>query len=115
MDSRSMAEQRIAADVRRQIEATGQYNPREGDLEYHGADCAYFTRCAIAAMAASNCSSTTMTLLRDLRNDLIEKITNAEIKACAADLAADIDEERAARLERLSDIARYGVAYGVAV
>lgn len=110
MDSRSMAEQQIAADVRQQIEATGQYNPREGDLEYHGADCAYFTRCAIAAMAASSCSSTTMTLLRDLRSDLIEQITRAEINARADDLAAKIDEEHAEQLARLADIARYGVA-----
>lgn len=110
MDSRSRAEQQIAADVRQQIEATGQYNSRDGDLEYHGADCAYFTRHTLAVMAAGGADSSQMVVLRDLRDDLIKQITDAEIKARADDLAAEIDEEHAAQLARMADIARYGVA-----
>lgn len=49
MDSRDQAEMQIAAEVRQQIESTGQYNQRDGGLEYHGADCEYFTRHALAA------------------------------------------------------------------
>lgn len=98
MDSRDQAEMQIAAEVRQQIESTGQYNQRDGGLEYHGADCEFFTRHALAVMAAGDCPSTTMTLLRDLRDDLIDQITRAEIKARAAELA------------RLAELARYGVA-----
>lgn len=110
MDSRDQAEMQIAAEVREQIESTGQYNQRDGSLEYHGADCEYFTRHTLAVMAAGGCPSTTMTLLRDLRDDLIDQITRAEIKARADDLAAKIAEERAAELARLAELARYGVA-----
>ena len=49
-------------------------------------------------------------VLRDLRSDLIEQITRAEINARADDLAAKIDEGHAEQLARLADIARYGVA-----
>lgn len=110
MDSRDQAEMQIAADVRQQIEATGQYNPKDGDLEWHGADCECFTRHALAVMAAGGCPSTTMALMRDLRDDLIKQITDAEIVAHADDLAADIDDERRDLNRRRAEFEQYGVA-----
>lgn len=110
MDSRSMAEKQIAADVRQQIEATGQYNPKDGGLEFHGADCEYFARHALAVLAAGGADSSQIVVLRDLRSDLIEQITRAEINARADDLAAKIDEGHAEQLARLAELARYGVA-----
>lgn len=110
MDSRDQAEMQIAAEVRQQIESTGQYNQRDGSLEYHGADCEYFARHALAVLAAGGADSSQMVVLRDLRSDLIEQITRAEINARADDLAAKIDEGHAEQLARMADIARYGVA-----